>query len=172
MVQTVELLLDDDTDSSVRRAWAMLAAAGLPSQARHTGPTNRPHVTLAVASAIPPGLEEPLAGALSGLPVPVRLGGLVCFAGRRRVLARLVVPTAALLEVHAAVAAVLAQCPDPSPQLLPDRWTPHVTLARGLTGEQLGAALAVLNDRDELIGAAVAARRYDGAARTDWLVSP
>ena len=171
MVQTVELLLDEQTDAAVRRAWDVLAAAGLPSHARHAGATNRPHVTMAVASAIPDTLGERLAGAVSALPLPVRLGGLVCFAGRRRVLARLVVPSAALLRLHAAVATAVVGCPDLRSLMLPDRWTPHVTLARGLTGDQLGAALSLLNDRAELVGAAVAARRYDGDARVDWLLS-
>lgn len=170
MVQTVELLLDEETDTAVRRSWAALAAAGLPSQARHTGATNRPHVTMAVASALPSALEPALAEAVSELPLPVRLGGLVCFAGRRRVLGFVVVPTVALLRLHASVADVVADCPGLGVQLAPDHWTPHVTVARGLTGEQLGAALSLLNDRSELVGAAVAARRYDGEARTDWVL--
>jgi 2'-5' RNA ligase len=129
-------------------------------------------VTLAVASAIPSALEAELIGAVAGLPTPVRLGGFVCFAGRRWVLARLVVPTVALLRLHAAVADAVAQCPGLSSQLRPDRWTPHVTLARGLTGDQLGAALGMLGGTVELPGEAVAARRFDGHARTDWVLGP
>lgn len=172
MVQTVELVLDEQTDSAVRRSWDVLAAAGLPSQARHTGATNRPHVTLAVAGEIPAAVESRLAGAVAGLPIPVRLGGFVFFAGRRCVLARLVVPSADLLRVHGAVAHVVADCRGVSPQLFPDRWTPHVTLARGLTADQAGVALGLLGDRAELVGAAVAARRYDGERRVDWPLSP
>ena len=170
MVQTVELVVDEATDAAVRRSWDVLAAAGLPSQARHPGATNRPHVTLAVASAIPGPVESGLAGAVAELPIPVRLGGLVCFAGRRWVLARLVVPSADLLRLHAAVADVVSGCPGLRPQLLPGRWTPHVTLARGLTIDQVGTALAALGDRSELVGEAVAARRYDGEGRTEWPV--
>ena len=170
MVQTVELLLDEQTDTAVRRGWDALAAAGLPSQARHPGATNRPHVTMAVAAAIPGIVEERLAGAVSALPIPVRLGGLVYFPGRRWVLARLVVPTAELLALHAEVAGAVADCPELSPQLHPGNWTPHVTLAHGLAGDQLGAALTLLNDRAPLVGQAVAARRYDGSGRTEWLL--
>ena len=172
MVQTVELVVDDTTDAAVRRSWDLLAAAALPSQARHPGATNRPHVTLAVASAIPASVDSRLAGAVSGLPLPVRLGGLVCFAGRRWILAGLVVPSAELLRVHSAVADVVLGCPGLSPLMFPDRWTPHVTLARGLTAEQVGAALGVLGGRAELVGEAVAARRYDGERRLDWPLSP
>ncbi len=41
-VQSVELMLGEATDSAVRTQWESLAAAGLPSQARHPGPTTLP----------------------------------------------------------------------------------------------------------------------------------
>lgn len=170
MVQTVELLPDDATDAVVRAQWDALAASGLPSQARHTAATNRPHVTLAVCVAVPASAEPELVSTVAALPVPLRLGGLVVFGGRRRVLARLVVPTAGLLRLHATVAGVLAGCPAPTTLLDPGRWTPHVTLARGLREDQLGAALAVCAG-EEVDGTAVAARRYDGDTRTDWLLT-
>lgn len=167
MVQTVELLPDDATDSVVRAQWDALAAAGVPSQARHPGATNRPHVTLGVWSAVPASTEPALVAAVAALPVPLRLGGLVVFGGRRSVLARLVVPTAELLGLHADVAAALDGCPDPGALLAPGRWTPHVTLARGLREEQLCAAVAVCAG-EEVDGLAVAARRFDGDTRDDW----
>lgn len=172
MVQTVELLLDKATDAVVREQWATLASLGLPSQARHTGATNRPHVTLAVASWVPAALDPPLAGAVAGLPVPVRLGGLVVFRGRRGsvVLSRLVVPSAGLLALHAAVADVMADCPDQPENLQTGRWTPHVTLARGLTSDQVGPAVAACS-AGSLEAAAVAARRYDGERKVDWLLT-
>ena len=105
-VQSVELLLDRATDDAVRGQWALLAAAGLPSQARHTGESNAPHVTLAVRTTIPDALDDALAAAVLDLP-PVRLGGLLVFAHRRCVLARAVVPSAPLLALHARVHAVL-----------------------------------------------------------------
>lgn len=169
MVQTVELLPDDATDAVVRAQWEALAAAGLPSQGRHAGATNRPHVTLAVCAAIPASVEPRLAGAVAALPAPLRLGGLVVLGDRRRVLARLVVPTAELLTLHAEVAGVLDGCPGQRDLLAPGRWTAHVTLARGLREDQLGAGLAVCAGQ-EVDGFAVAARRYDGDSRTAWLL--
>lgn len=166
-VQTVELLPDDATNAVVREQWEALATAGLPSQARHTGATNRPHVTLAVCSAIPASLEPGLVAAVAALPLPLRLGGLLVFGVHRRVLARLVVPTVELLRLHAAVEVVLADCPGRGPLLSPARWTAHVTLARGLREEQLGAALTACSG-EEVDGTAVGARRYDGGTRTDW----
>ena len=56
MVQSVELLLDPDADALIRNQWAQLAAAGLPSQALHTGDSNAPHVTLAARASIDPAL--------------------------------------------------------------------------------------------------------------------
>src|SRR5690349_4999578 len=103
MVQSVELLPDGELDAAVRAQWHRLAAAGLPSQARHRGASNRPHVTLAVSDRPwPPSVETALAATARPLPVPLRLGGLVVFPhGDRCVVARLVVPSAALLDLHA-----------------------------------------------------------------------
>lgn len=173
MVQTVELLLDPASEALVRAQWQALAAAGLPSQARHTGATNRPHVTLAVAEELPAELEPALRQAAGTLPLPIRLGALVCFGGRRRVLARLVVADRALLDLHAAVAEVVAGCPGRSPLAEPGRWTPHVTLARGLSTEEVGTAVAVTSPPGrpgEVGGTAERCRRYDGRARADWLL--
>lgn len=170
MVQTVELLLDAESDAAVRREWEALAAAGLPSQTRNTSPTNRPHVSLAVAADLSAVNEVALVDAVAALPFPVRLGALLCFRGRRNVLARLVVPTAALLQLHVRVQSAVHAAVDPSPLLLADRWTPHVTLARGLDDSQLAAAIAAVGATQELDGVAVAARRYDGERRIDWLL--
>lgn len=169
MVQTVELLPDAVTDAVVRAQWQALLAAGLPSQARHTGATNAPHVTLGVCTAVPQTVEPRLAVAVAGLPVPLRLGGLVVFGDRRRVLACLVVPTPELLTLHAEVSAVLDGCPGQRDLLAPGRWTAHITLARGLREDQLGAALVACAG-EEVDGSAVAARRYDGEARSAWLL--
>ena len=171
MVQSVELLLDDATDWAVREQWRALAAASLPSQARHGGASNRPHVTLAVADAMPDELDAPLAAAACVLPLPVRVGALVCFGHHRRVLARLVVPTRELLDLHADVAAIVQGCPGPGRLLEPGQWTAHVTMARNLRDDQLAAALAALGRVVELEGQVVSVRRWDGTRHTERLLS-
>jgi 2'-5' RNA ligase len=174
MTQSVELLLDDELDAAVRAQWATLVAAGLPSQARHTGETNRPHVTLTVASSVQPYIEIALKSALTGrLPLSVQLGGLLCFAGRdgRLVLTRSVVPTIELLELQAVAADLFGAQPGTSPQLEPGQWSPHVTLARKMTAEQVGSALAVLGESPTLTGTAVGIRRWDSDARTAWQIA-
>lgn len=189
MVQSVELLLDDGSEAAVRAQWRLLLEAGLPSQARHTGASNRPHVTLTARDAIPDGVEQALAAAVGPLPLPLTLGGLLLFPGRRCVLARLVVPSSRLLRAQLAVAAVLDGAGAPSSRgahFHAGRWTPHVTLARGLTGEQVAAALALLVPESldtrhsvqtrhsspiagtDTAGAAFAVRRWDGDARRGW----
>jgi len=172
MVQSVELVLDDDADSAVQGQWQRLRDAGLPSQALHTGASNRPHVTLAARGSMPDGVDGALARVVKPLPLPLVLGGLLCLPGRRCVLARLVVPSAALLRVQAEVQAVLDDTGagwSAGGHFGPGRWTPHVTLARGLTGEQLATAVAVLSPSSpDLVATAPAVRRWDGDARRTW----
>ncbi|MEJ5945084.1 2'-5' RNA ligase family protein [Pseudokineococcus basanitobsidens] len=171
MVQTAELLLDAATEGAVVAQWHRLVDADLPSQARHAGATNRPHVTLAVADAMPGGLDVPLAAAASDLPLPVLVGPLVVLGGRRHVLARLLVATPALLALHTAVAEVTSRCPGPGELLAPGAWTPHVTLARGLTGPQVADALATLGAPVPLEAQVTGVRRFDGDTRTTRLVA-
>lgn len=169
MKQSLELLLDPGLDAVVRRQWDLLAESGLPSQARHAGPTNAPHVTLAVAEEFADGVERALSVAVATLPIPVRLGGLAVFgAPRRRVLARLVVPSRDLLDLHAAVWAAVAHSRGVSEFSRPDHWTPHVTLARGLDDAGVAAALTALGTVPMSDGTATAARRWDPHARRAW----
>ncbi|MDZ7929404.1 MAG: hypothetical protein U5N21_04765 [Rhodococcus sp. (in: high G+C Gram-positive bacteria)] len=55
--------------------------------------------------------------------------------------------------------------------LEPGRWTPHVTVARRLTPEEAGAAVRLLSaDVDDLVGSAVALRRWDGEGKREWRI--
>ena len=76
-MHSVELTLDDDTDRRIRTEWATLADAGLPSQARHTGESNRPHITLALSETLSADVAARLATAVADLPIPVPVGGNV-----------------------------------------------------------------------------------------------
>ena len=190
VVQSVELVLDEALDARVRAQWRVLAQAGLPNLGRHTGPSNRPHVTLVVATGVGPEHEERLAVALgsagaAGAPVPLQLllGGYVVFGTHRHVLARLVVPSARLLDLQQRAWAAWEGVLERPETVTPGRWTPHVTLAKHLTDTQVAQALTALRagpgpdaDRpgrtrqaDE--GHAVAVRRWDGERRVDWQVA-
>jgi 2'-5' RNA ligase len=173
VTQSVELLLDDELDAMVRLEWGKLLAADLPSQGRHTGETNRPHITLTVASSVLAYLETALKAELTGqLPVPVRLGGLIVFSGRadRYILARSVVPNLELLELQASCAALFDGLPGVSPQLLPSAWTPHVTLAHDIPAEEIGPAIGALGRIAERTGTGVAVRRWDSDKKHAWRV--
>ena len=169
-MQTVELLLDEVTDQAVRGEWQRLADAGLPSQALHTGSTNAPHITLGVARAIPPEEEAAVVELSAALPLPVELGAVVVFGSRRLALARLVLAQPPLLALHAQTAAVLRTCPGVPQYLEPGRWTPHVTLARGLSPGQVATALETLGQVDVLSGSVTVMRRWDSDQRLAWLL--
>ena len=99
MVHSVELVFDPDTEAAVRHIWDGLREAGIPSQA----PASRPHATLTVAERIDPEVDALLASLADRFPLPCRIGAPLFFGRAKAVLARLVVPTAELLDVHAEV---------------------------------------------------------------------
>ncbi len=169
MVQSVELLVDDTMSDFVRGDWQTLIDAGLPSAGRHTGPSNRPHITVFAAPSLPAEREPALAPFAARLPLPLRLGGLVLFGRGEFVLARLVVPSADLLHFHADVVECIG------PQLAvghvrPGEWTAHVTLARRLKPSQVGEALGLLSGVRDFFGRATGLRRWDGDAKREWMV--
>ena len=108
MVQALELTFDRRADEAVRAQWDALKDAGLPSLARHTGPTNRPHVTLDTRDEVADEVEPELAPVALRLPIELLIGAPLLFHARRRwVLARHVVVDRPLLELHAHAQAVL-----------------------------------------------------------------
>lgn len=166
MTQSVELLLDDASEASLRDQWDALAVAGLPSQASHVGTSNRPHVTIAARDQIAPDAVPALRDVVAVLPLPLRLGAYACFGRERFVLVRLVVADRALLDLQAAVTGVLGG--DPGGFLRPGLWTPHVTLAHRMRPEQVGQALSALGGAHEMDACAVGCRRWDSDARRVW----
>jgi hypothetical protein len=151
-MRTVELVIDDTLDTSVRELWRILHAAGLRSLATHTHPTNRPHITLAVAASLPalPALR---------LPVPVRLGPV-------RLLGRALVRTADSPRLRQVQAEVWQALDATNPLHALDVWVPHVSLALNLPEGQRADALALLAGIPAIDGDAVGVRSYDTEART------
>ncbi|MFD3609142.1 2'-5' RNA ligase family protein [Streptomyces atroolivaceus] len=178
-MHSVELLPDEATDRAVRDVWRRLADEGLPSQAAHRHPTNRPHLTLATADVLSAGVHARLRQTFAGLPVPLRLGGLLRFSGRTQVLAWAVQPDDVLVHLQEAVWRVVREAPRsgrPNPLLDPVRWVPHITLGRGRD-----TAWAVPDDRllpARADGTAAAtglwteARYYDSVTRTTGRLGP
>jgi 2'-5' RNA ligase len=172
VTQSLELLLDGALEAAVRTQWAILTEAGLPSQGRHPGPSNAPHITLAVAGQVPSEIEDALQPLAARVPVDVRLGGLLCFGRRdgRQILVRSVVVTGVLLALQAEGAGLYAGLPGADELLTPGRWTPHVTLGRGFRPDQVGAAIEALGFFGESAGQAVAIRRWDSDAKRTWIL--
>jgi 2'-5' RNA ligase len=172
-VQSVELLLDDPAEDLVLAVWQRLLQAGLPSQARHRSPSNRPHITLVALPGLPDGADPRLATAAAGVPVDGRWGAVTAFGRGPWTVVWLVDTSAAMRALHQRVADV---CAVPEDHLTAaGHWTPHVTLARRVTEADLDSVLhLVAGPIREATGTTVTAaavRRWDGAARADWLVS-
>ncbi len=169
MVHSIELLFDRDTEAVIRAIWTDLAAADIPSQA----PAGRPHVTLAVAERIAPDVDVHLRPVAQQLPLECAIGASLLFGRSNAVLARLIVPTAQLLALHAEVHRICGPylLPGPMPNSLPGQWTAHVTLARRVGGAQLGRALRIAARPSELRGTLAGLRRWDGTKRIDFLIS-
>ena len=169
MTQSVELTLDAGADAAVRAQWTRLAEAGLPSEQRAVpSPSHRPHVTLFAADALPVEADEQLPALVAGLDLPLRLGGVLLFGPRRGsyVLARQVVVNAPLLALQTAVAGLCAA--DPEGHFGPGRWTPHVTLARGVPVDPVEDVLAALGSLPEVAAVSRGCRRWDSERRETW----
>jgi hypothetical protein len=159
-LSSIDLTFDDATEAAVRGEWDALERAGFSSLAAHRADSNRPHVTLVVGTPLellgrPPSTV---------LPLPVTIGAPVLFgSGDRRVLARLVTPTSALLDLQAAVHASVRQ-EGLVEHSHPGRWVAHVTLARRIRLDDLAAALALLGD--DIEAEATGIRLWNAAERT------
>lgn len=159
---SVELVPDATIDRAVRDDWERLIVAGLPSSGRNSSPDSRPHVTLAVRDRVE---ASAVAGVADLLPVPLELGGLLLFGhGRRLVVTRQVVATAALLAVHQEVARILGPPEARYANTGTDRWTPHITLARGVEPGAMPVVLQAIESARG-IGEAMGLRVWDAAAK-------
>lgn len=166
MVHSIELVFDAGTEAGIRRLWAELADAGIPSQA----PASRPHVTLVVAQRIDPAVDALLAPVVAALPLDCTLGAALLFGRGHAVLARLVVPSIALLGLHAEVYRLSEPhlSPEPMPHTAPGQWTPHVTMARHVGPAHLGRALRIAGRPGSISGRFAGLRRWDGGKRVEY----
>ncbi len=187
VAHSIELLPDDDTDAWVRRRWSALADVGLPSAQRVRSDTNRPHVTLLAARHIASAADAALGPAGQRLPMKCIIGAPVVFGhGSRHTLALLVVPSTELLSLHAQVARTVrghtvhpddaadgAENPSTFAHVDPGGWTPHITLGRRFTYQQVGEALATLEPLGEpdRICTFTALRRWNPDAGTEHVVA-
>ena len=169
MVHSVELVFDADTEAAVRHIWDELRAAGIPSQA----PASRPHATLTVAERIDPEVDTLLRPLIARFPMPCRIGAPVVFGRAKAVLARLLVPTTELLDVHAEVHRLCLPHLQPGPMAnaLPGQWTAHVTVARRVMPNQLGRAARIAGKPTEIRGTVTGLRRWVGESKLEYPIS-
>ncbi|MBO4209052.1 2'-5' RNA ligase family protein [Micromonospora echinofusca] len=164
-MRTVELLCCPALERAVRAAWERLAQAGLPSLARNTHPTNRPHLTLASADHLPPDVARRLAGLLAdALPLTARPEAVDLLDGVHPLVWRLA-PAPELLALQAAVWRALDGVGGRNPWHEPGRWTPHLSLALRFGATDLGRGRAVVGAPPPP-GRFVAARSYDSTDRS------
>jgi 2'-5' RNA ligase len=176
VVQSVELLLEPEAERGLLRACEDLLQAGLPSQARHTAPSNRPHVTLVAVPDLPAAAEDDVTPAVAGrLPVDGTWGDVVLFGRGPWVLVRLLEPGDGMRALQAAVADA---CGVPGDSLsAPERWTAHVTLARRVSQPDVDRAVDLVRERlgrEAPVGSPVVAsavRRWDGSRKVEWVVA-
>lgn len=143
MAQALEFSFDSEADAAVRELWRGLEDAAVPSLATRTHGRHRPHVTFALAGAIPAPARNALRDDLALLSIPhLWLSTLSAADGDLMLTA--VVDTE-LLAVHSAVHDVLAKrVKQPAAYYLPGSWMPHCVLARDLTPDQMTTGFATL----------------------------
>lgn len=165
MVHSVELVFDPDTESVVRGIWDALRDTDIPSQA----PASRPHATLTVAQHIDSQAELALGELADRFPLPCRIGATLIFGRSAGVLARLLVPTAELLDVQADVYRLCLPFmePAPLPHAEPGNWTPHVTLARRVAPPKVAKAVRIAGRPAEIVGQVTGLRHWDGDKRVE-----
>lgn len=146
MAQALEFFFDGEADAAVRGLWRRLEDAGVPSLATRTHGRHRPHVTFALASAIPQRTRDALRDDLRLLSIPqLWLSTLSAFSANDTVLMLAAVVDTELLAVHSAVHDVLAgKVRQPSAYYLPGSWVPHCTLAQAVDPAQVTAGFAAL----------------------------
>ena len=168
MVHSIELLFDRETEATIRGLWDALAGAGIPSQA----PAGRPHVTLAVADRIAEEADAALRPLAERLPLGCTVGASLLLGRSNAILARLVVPTAELLDFHAEVHRRCGEhlAPAPAPTSLPGQWTPHVTLARRVGEPALSRALRIAGRPPLVEGSFAGLRHWNGEKKVDYLI--
>ncbi|WP_319454201.1 MULTISPECIES: 2'-5' RNA ligase family protein [unclassified Mycobacterium] len=169
MVHSVELVFDPDTEATIRHIWDELRDAGMPSQT----PASRPHATLTVAERVDPEVDALLRPLMTRFPFTCRIGAPVVFGRSNAVLARMLVPTAELLMVHAEVHQLCLPHLQPGPManVIPGQWTAHVTMARRVAPDELDRAVRIIGRPQEIAGSVVGLRRWVGDTKLEYPIS-
>ncbi len=137
----LELLFDDNFQQQVRRVWAILAEAGIPSLAAPTHRRRIPHISLAGG----PGLDSVEPRDWNDVVAPDRIAfdAVASFAGNGRVVFYAARATCALLKYHQDVLNAYSSQVQQGvwTQYRPGWWVPHCTLPQDVTALDLGRAM-------------------------------
>lgn len=138
MAYAISLLLDDAAAARVRWHWDLLAATKLSRSMPELGYV--PHVTLAVCDEIDvAAAQAALDAVFAGRPaLDIALTVVQTFGAASGVLYAALAESSELRQLQADVAAVLPGAVRPDYQ--PHAFTPHVTLATGLSPHSLALA--------------------------------
>lgn len=146
MALAVCLLLDPPADQVVRRLWAQLEDAGVPTLLSHTHGHHVPHLTYAALRTFDvAAVTDALTALPDQPPMPVRLDGLGIFRRSRCWLAPALAPDLAARQL-AVTDAVTATGADLHKHYRPGDWIPHVTLAPRLHLRDLPVVAGLVND--------------------------
>jgi len=130
MPYAVTLRLDSTAAAAVEHLWHVLADQAGADLALQLG--YQPHITLAVLpdSVLAPAIESVVGWlAAAWRALPLTLAGLAVFPGEAPVLWAAPVPSERLLQWHRQLHAAIAGYPV-HPHYHPDKWVPHLTLAK------------------------------------------
>jgi 2'-5' RNA ligase len=135
--------------------------------ATHTHRRHQPHASLVVAEMleVEPTLEA--VGAVPARPIRLSVSSVGVFPGGVLFLA--CDPNRELLEEQQRVhKAVISTAIGPWPYFDPGSWTPHITMAMGLTNQQLAEALPVVLDHLPIEGRLDEGGVEDGTTGEKW----
>lgn len=135
-VQSLDLTLDLRSDEAVHACWEAVTAVGARSEGERTGESHRPHLTLFAGAEMDQEMLDLAASELQHrFPLRLPVTATVVFGGGPFVVAHLVMPTPALTVLQQRLRD-LAGGGSTRP------WVPHLTLAKKVTDDYLGAVLA------------------------------
>jgi 2'-5' RNA ligase len=145
MAFAVSLLFDPETAAAISARWDLLAATGISRSMLDLG--YKPHVTLAVYDEL---IVDRMIAALDGVfghvdQLAVTLTGVTTFGTGSGVCYAALAPSPELMRLHAAILGAIGEACRPHYQT--GSWTPHCTLATGISDADMTRANAIL-DRD------------------------
>lgn len=167
MSRGVVLWPDQNTEIVVREIWTELAEHHLPSADSGTPPGHRPHASLIVADEMDVDAALDQLGELPTEPIEVLIESFAIVKPGHLLLN--LTPTAQLLHEQARVHSLaVTHTTNPWPHYEPDRWLPHMTLARSLTPIQIAAAAPLVEARLPIRCVFMSGGVEDGTTGNRW----